>query len=133
MWTGYQCVLNGVRVYTEGLQPFRNRYFDMLRLRECIMAELIDFESEPETSTTLRDKRRPGRRQFAHPNLVSLLRGQSAPAPDAQPEIAEPGEVAAEPDRRTTLAAARGIILGVALGSLIWGCIGAGFWYYFSG
>ena len=96
------------------------------------MAELIDFESEPGTSTTLRDQRRPGRPEFANPNLVPLLRGQAAPIPDALAQIAEPGELSVEPDRRTTLSAARGICLGVALGSLIWGSIGAGFWYYFN-
>jgi hypothetical protein len=102
-----------------------------------MMAELIEYESEPEVSTTLRDKRRPGRREDVSPHLIPLLRGNGAPVPDALPEIAEtdaqPADVFVEPDRRTTLAAARGVFLGVGLGSLIWGCIGAGFWYYFSG
>jgi hypothetical protein len=105
-----------------------------------MMAELIDFEPEPETSTTLRDQRRPGRPEFIDPTLIPLLRGQAQPMPDTLVETAEisPGEVpldevSIEPDRRATLSAARGICLGVALGSLIWGSIGAAFWYYFSG
>ena len=53
----------------------------MLRLRECIMAELIDFESEPGASTTLRDQRRPGRPAFANPNLIPLMRGQAETIP----------------------------------------------------
>jgi hypothetical protein len=97
------------------------------------MAELIEFESAPESSTTLRDKRRPGRREHADPSLIPLLRGQAAPVPDTLPEITETEEISVEPDRRATLSAARGVFLGVALGTLIWGCIGAGFWYYFSG
>jgi hypothetical protein len=104
------------------------------------MAELIDFEPEPETSTTLRDQRRPGRPEFVDPTLVPLLRGQASPIPDTLVEPAELSlgevpldEASTEPDRRTTLSAARGICLGVALGSLIWGSIGAAFWYYFSG
>jgi hypothetical protein len=117
------------------------------------MAELIDFEPEPETSTTLRDQRRPGRPEFVDPTLIPLLRGQVQPISNSPSEIVEPGELSAgalssgeissgelssgeisvEPDRRATLSAARGICLGVALGSLIWGSIGVGFWYYFSG
>jgi hypothetical protein len=97
------------------------------------MAELIDFEPEPGTPTTLRDLRRPGRRELADPNLIPLLRGQTPPIVEPLVEVVEPAEVCVEPDRRATLSAARGICLGVALGTLIWGGIGAGFWYYFSG
>jgi hypothetical protein len=107
------------------------------------MAELIDFEPEPETSTTLRDQRRPGRPEFVDPTLIPLLRGQAQPTSNGLSEVVEPGEISSgevspgeisvEPDRRATLSAARGICLGVALGSLIWGSIGVGFWYYFSG
>jgi hypothetical protein len=118
---------------TKLLQPVRNRYRDMLRLRGCMMAELIDFESEPGTSTTLRDQRRPGRREFADPSLIPILRGQAPLVPESLPETVEAGDLAVEPDRKITLSAARGICLGVALGSLIWGSIGAGFWYYFQG
>jgi hypothetical protein len=95
------------------------------------MAELIDFGSEPGTSTTLRDQRRPGRLKHVDPNLIPLLRGQAQPVPDELVEIVEPDDVAVDPDRATTLSAARGICLGVALGSLIWASIGAAFWYYF--
>jgi hypothetical protein len=97
------------------------------------MAELIDFGSEPETSTTLRDKRRPGRPEFADPTLIPLMRGEAPLVGDTLPEPAEAGDLAVEPGRRTTLSAARGICLGVALGSLIWGGIGAAFWYCFQG
>ena len=97
------------------------------------MAELIDFEPEPETATTLRDKRRPGRRQFADPSLIPLLRGQAQPIPDTLVDVVETADDSVDPDRKATLAAVRGICLGVGLGSLIWGGIGVGFWYYFSG
>jgi hypothetical protein len=97
------------------------------------MAELIEFEPEPGTSTTLRDQRRPGRPAFADPSLIPLLRGQAAPVADAPAEGAETEELCPEPSQRVTLSTARGIFLGVALGSLIWAGIGAGFWYYFSG
>jgi hypothetical protein len=103
------------------------------------MAELIDFEPEPESSTTLRDQRRPGRREFADPNLIPLLRGQAASIPHTSPtpatlgEAVESGDLSLDADRKTTLSAARGICLGAALGALIWGSIGAGFWIYFKG
>ncbi|HEX3991260.1 MAG TPA: hypothetical protein VHX39_08820 [Acetobacteraceae bacterium] len=99
------------------------------------MAELIDFESEPETSTTLRDQRRPGRPEVADPNLIPLMRGEAPLVDDANALSGpvEAGDLAAEPDRKTTLNAARGICLGVGLGSLIWCGIGAAFWYYFHG
>lgn len=102
------------------------------------MAELIDFEPEPETSTTFRDQRRPGRPEFVDPALIPLLRRQPQPTPNPMSEVVDPGEVSTEevfvePDRRATLSAARGICLGVALGSVIWAGIGVGFWYYFGG
>src|ERR1700742_2082445 len=112
----------------------------MLCPRGCMMPELMDYEPEPETSPPLRDQRRPGRLEFADPTLIPLLRGDAPLVPETLPEVVEPGDaavqpgdVAVEPDRKTTLSAARGIFLGVALGGLIWGSIGAAFWYYFQG
>lgn len=101
------------------------------------MAELIDFESEPGASTTLRDQRRPGRPAFANPNLIPLMRGQAETIPgsaaDSAAEVADTGEACVETDRRAALSTMRGVCLGVALGSLMWASIGAAFWYYFSG
>jgi hypothetical protein len=99
------------------------------------MPELIDFESEPKTSTTLREQRRPGRPEFVDPNLIPLMRGDAPLVGDTNTlsETVEAGDFAAEPDRKTTLNAARGICLGVGLGSLIWCGIGFAFWYYFHG
>jgi hypothetical protein len=105
----------------------------MLRLRGYFMADLIDFEPEPGTSTTLRDKRRPGRLQHADPSLIPLLRGQAPPIPDTLVDVVETGEDSVDPDRKATISAVRGICLGVGLGSLIWGGIGVAFWYYISG
>jgi hypothetical protein len=61
------------------------------------------------------------------------MRGEAPVVPDSPPEMTEAGDHVIEPDRRTTLSAARGICLGVALGSLSWCAIGAAFWYYFRG
>jgi hypothetical protein len=97
------------------------------------MPELIDFESEPNTSTTLRDQRRPGRPEFVDPNLIPLMRGEAPLVADTLPETVEAGDLVAVPDRKAALNAARGIGLGVGLGTLIWCGIGVAFWYYFHG
>ena len=94
------------------------------------MAELTDFEPEPGNATTLRDQRRPGRREDVDPALIPLLRGQ---VPEVPVDTVAPGDVTPQSDRRISLSAARGIFLGALLGSLIWVGIAAGFWFYFHG
>jgi hypothetical protein len=62
------------------------------------------------------ERRRPGRRDYANPHLIALLRhDQDAPAVDA-------GHPEAAPDREadSDLAPARGIAVGVILGAALW-------------
>ena len=69
------------------------------------------------------DRRRPGRVNYTNPTLVDLLR---AP-PDA---TAEPAETVEEPE--DGLAPARGIVLGVMIGAVMWGMLAASLWFWLS-
>jgi hypothetical protein len=66
-------------------------------------------------------RRRPGRREEAHPSLIPLLRGTAGPIPDDTTVIADlpaiPMGLETEED---PLAPAWGIIFGVALSVPIW-------------
>jgi hypothetical protein len=121
------------------LQLHGNHIGDILSPRGCDMDELIKFELKPGAPTVTRDSRRPGRREFVDPALIPLLREQGPPIADSPAEpadLAEPvdlSEFHIEPSRRATLAPARGILLGVALGTLTWACVGVGLWFYFQG
>jgi hypothetical protein len=71
---------------------------------------------------TMLSRRRPGRRDDAHPSLIPLLRGTASPIPDDLPTViadrpAAPAGLEAEEDG---LDPVRGIIFGVALSVPIW-------------
>lgn len=68
------------------------------------------------------ERRRPGRVEYAAPALIALLR---APTAEVDQENREVEEGARPPD---DLAPARGILLSVALGTGVWGFIGAVVW-----
>lgn len=67
------------------------------------------------------DRRRPGRVNYTSPTLVDMLRGQ----PDA---TAEPAE--ATDELEDGLAPARGIVLGVMIGAVMWGTLAAFLWFW---
>jgi hypothetical protein len=97
------------------------------------MDELIEFEFKSGAPAVTRDLRRPGRREFVDPALIPLLRDQGPPVADFVPEPVNLSEIYIEPGRRTTLATSRGILLGMALGTLTWAGVGFGLWLYFRG
>jgi hypothetical protein len=79
-------------------------------------AGLTEAEGGPMVS-----RRRPGRRDDAHPSLIPLLRGTASPIPDDPPMIADPSTIqAAQETEADALAPARGIIFGIALSVPIW-------------
>jgi hypothetical protein len=66
-------------------------------------------------------RRRPGRRDDAHPSLIPLLRGTATPIPDDITVIADPPTIPAGLEtKEDVLAPARGIIFGIALSVPIW-------------
>jgi hypothetical protein len=66
-------------------------------------------------------RRRPGRRDDAHPSLIPLLRGTASPIPDDPPMIGDPATIQVDQETEgDALAPARGIIFGIALSVPIW-------------
>jgi hypothetical protein len=73
----------------------------------------------PQSGTdTLADRRRLGRVDYQNPHLIELLRAPGeAPLPAEPVEIPADADADADPD---SPAAARGIIMGMLIGSSIW-------------
>ena len=89
------------------------------------MDEQIEFRSNLLPAGT--DRRRPGLPEF---NVSAMPRRPKSPAPTQVAEPGEPEETSVVPGRSTRLSAARGICMGVAMGTLIWVCIGVGLWQF---
>lgn len=73
---------------------------------------------------TLADRRRQGRTDYQNAHLIALLRGQSF---DIDPAEAEANPKALSVD---DLAPARGIILGVFIGTAMWAAIVFAVWHF---
>jgi hypothetical protein len=73
--------------------------------------------------TRLRDRRRPGRKDYHNPALVTLLRD----APGAAVET-DPGNGTVALPSEDALGPARGITLGAVIGGISWAAIAAGIW-----
>jgi hypothetical protein len=97
------------------------------------MDKLIDSDAAPGARATLSDQRRPGRREVSNPHLIPLLREPAVAVPEPEAEIIGADVNQVEPGRRVTMSAARGIFLGVALGTLTWTCVGIAVWLCFRG
>lgn len=86
------------------------------------MAEPKSPPDAPTLADTV-ERRRPGRREYANPNLIALLRRQQN---DARPKVDAPADdlrAVAERDERDDLAPAHGILLSAVIGVLIAGAI----------
>jgi hypothetical protein len=81
-----------------------------------------DDRSPPDV--TLTDRRRPGRVDYQDAQLIALLRGQSL---DVEPAKAEANPKALSVD---DLAPARGIIIGVSIGTAMWAVAIFAVWYF---
>ena len=86
------------------------------------MAEQKSPPDAPAPADTV-ERRRPGRREYANPNLIALLRRQRN---DARPKVDGPADDlrnVSDRDERDDLAPARGILLSAVIGVLIVGAI----------
>jgi hypothetical protein len=73
---------------------------------------------------TLANRRRQGRMDYQNTHLIALLRGQSL---DIDPAEAEANPKALSVD---DLAPARGITLGVSIGTAMWAGIALAVWHF---
>ena len=85
------------------------------------MEDVVGLTSEQRTETV--DRRRPGRRDYANPALIALLRSGSNPV--AIEDAPEPQGSARVVD---DLSPARGVATSLLIGMLMWSAIGAAIW-----
>jgi hypothetical protein len=83
-------------------------------------------EDRPPFDLTLADRRRQGRTDYQNAHLIALLRGQSLDIDPAKGEV----DGAPKPLSVDDLAPARGIILGVSIGTATWAAIVFAVWYF---
>jgi hypothetical protein len=87
------------------------------------MADAIE-DDRATLDLTLADRRRQGRTDYQNAHLIALLRGQLL---DINPAEAEANPKALSVD---DLAPARGIILGVSIGTAMWAGIAFAVWHF---
>ena len=80
------------------------------------------LELEAAIRSEVAERRRPGRRDHVSPELVPLLRGESAFVPDAPIQFGDPDQ----------LRGVRGITLAVAISTALWAAIAYGGSWLFS-
>ncbi len=90
---------------------------------DAAMTNTIE-DDHPPLDLTLADRRRPGRRDSPNPNLIALLRGQSHIIDPANVEAARTAESGDD------LAAARGVVFGVSIGTAMWAVIIVAIWSF---
>jgi hypothetical protein len=88
------------------------------------MAEQNVTETSPQ-SVIATDRRRPGRVNYQNPHLVDLLRRASNPTQAEVDEARAAAPIASDED---PLAAARGVMLGSAIGAGCWIASGLAVW-----
>jgi hypothetical protein len=87
-------------------------------------------EGQTAATSTLVERRRPGRIEFTNPHVVALLRDAAGIEPAESAELSGPVE---DLDDRDNLAPAKGILTGLLLALPLWALIGAGAWFFLRG
>ncbi len=91
-------------------------------------------EAAPSTPTKV-DHRRPGRLRISNPHLIALFRRPHSIEPTPEAEAADriaprPKPLVEPDDDDDNLAAAKGIIVSVLVGAVLWTVIGFCVWYF---
>ena len=89
------------------------------------MADAIEDDHLP-LDTVLPDRRRPGRVDYQDAQLVALLRGEPTNTDPATVEVDAVAKVRWTDD----LSLARGILIGVPIGTAMWAGIVLGLWFF---
>jgi len=90
-------------------------------------------EGQTTATSTLVERRRPGRVEFINPHVIALLRNPTTGDPDTSAEFSEPLEDLGTSEDNDNLAPAKGILAGVLLALPFWALIGAGAWFLLRG
>lgn len=86
------------------------------------MEDIVRLTSGEQQSGTV-DRRRPGRRNYDNPALIALLRSASKPVAAEDAPEPQSGEWAED-----DLSPARGVVVSLLIGMLMWSAIGAAIW-----
>jgi hypothetical protein len=89
------------------------------------VADVTD-DDRPPFELTLADRRRQGRTDHQNAHLIALLRGQSLDIDPAKAEV----DAAPKATSVDDLAPARGIIIGVSIGTAMWAAIVIAVWHF---
>jgi len=90
-------------------------------------------EGQTTATSTLVERRRPGRVEFINPHVIALLRNPTTGDPDTSAEFSESVEDLGTSEDNDNLAPAKGILTGVLLALPFWALIGAGAWFLLRG
>jgi hypothetical protein len=94
------------------------------------MVELPESDAKVTFPAASRDRQRPGHTES---NALKTPRTVDPPPSPRTEDRVGSEEPVADPGQDGKLSAARGIVLGVAFGILIWAGIGFGLWYNLAG
>ena len=90
-------------------------------------------EDHPSDTQIATDRRRRGRTQTDNPHLIALFRNPIAVEATSAADIADQiaSRAPAETDEHDPRALARGVVVGVSVGTLLWAMVALVAWHLF--